>query len=104
PENEHAEHDEDRHYWPAYEDFRKVHEAGAASVIVTLVPGARRKAPRTTTLSPLATGPAASTDMSPSVRVTTTLRISAVMSGLTTYTNWPLGPVCSAREGTTMAF
>ena len=36
----------------------------------------------------------------PSARSTVTLRTSVVMSGFTTNTNWPLGPVCTACEGT----
>jgi len=41
--------------------------------------------------------------LSPSVRSTVTLRTSVVMSGLTTNTYWPAGPVCTDLEGTTRA-
>ena len=52
--------------------------------IFTLRPARGAAAPRTTTCSPLARPPSTITTMSPSVRGTSTLRTSAVMSALTT--------------------
>ena len=65
-------------------------------------PAPRRSWPCVTTCSPFSR-PFAMIALSPSVRSTVTLRTSVVISGLTTKTYWPLGPVCTDLDGTTRA-
>src|SRR6266478_1230118 len=74
----------------------------AGALTSTLVPCWSRGCPSTTTFSP-GLRPEAMTLSLPWDRFTTTRRVSAVESGLTTKTYCPCGPVCTAWDGTTMA-
>src|SRR5205814_3365714 len=94
------------HHRTAHEEAGDVHQDCAADSAglptFTFVPGASRSWPTVTTISP-AFRPLATTVSSPSARAIVMLRSSTVESGLTTNTYCPVGPLCTAADGVTIA-
>jgi hypothetical protein len=75
---------------------------GLSAGIEIFEPSRRRSEPSVTTRSPSAT-PLTMLVRSPSTGPVLTLRTVTVLSGLTTYTNWPIEPVSTAEVGTIVA-